>query len=774
MRNIMQKLTYDRTLYRTNQETLSPWVCGGYVKSLLVLLLAATVMLSGCGGSSSGKPSALSVSGNWQFTVANPADQSFLGGLQGGFLLQKGGSVTGGAVYSVSLPSQSGGNPTICNSGSAPITGTIDGQNVTLTAVAGTQTFTFTGALSVDGATMTGTYTSTDGGGCGTAQSGLQWSAASVPPLTGVILGNFHSTGGAASLNNQDFPVTGSLMQGENVGASNATVTGTLSFIDPVSLQSTYPCFDTASVNGQVSGNTVILQIIGNDGSILGQIGGSPGSGVSTVTIDSTSSGNVVHAIGSPAYAVNSKACAGVGLSNAGDAGNICLALRGTTACQQPITLTPAFLTFPTQLLGTTTTQTIALKNNDPTGSTLTGLQLQLSATNGSFNGPSDFDAFPNFTEADTCASSAGTSFSLASGQSCSIKVSYTPQQGCPWIPFGNPPSLVGASPARCPFLLSATLAVNSPVSVDSDTTFSVPLTGIGASAITPSTPELDFGAEAVSQASLPQLLTFTNRGANPVLILGNNMPCVNSPSLSTALPRPLVENSPVTGLQVVANGPSSAGGNIFANPPTINYSCDSDPNTLLPNFQITSDTCTGNTIASQASCSLEIAYVPQPTTNLNSGLDYFLELNTLQCNVVDGIVNPPQSSSNPCEIDSGRFPVELTANAPSPLRMSPGAGLDFGDQAIGKTSTQQTITLFNDPADPNSATVNFVGKVVVKGDYSETDDCPFDLAPGSTCTLTVTFKPKVSGFDPGLLTINVTPEPTGAPQIVQLRGTGH
>jgi hypothetical protein len=49
---------------------------------------------------------------------------------------------------------------------------------------------------------------------------------------------------------------------------------------------------------------------------------------------------------------------------------------------------------------------------------------------------------------------------------------------------------------------------------------------------------------------------------------------------------------------------------------------------------------------------------------------------------------------------------------------------------------------------------VNFVGKLTVKGDYSEADDCPFSLAPGSSCTVTVGFKPKIVGFDPGSITI--------------------
>src|SRR5262249_25533520 len=94
-------------------------------KFILALLIGAAMLLSSCGGDSNTPSSHLAptLTGNWQFTVANPADQSFLGGLQGGFLVNKKGAVTGGAIYSVSLPSQNGGSATVCNSGSASITG---------------------------------------------------------------------------------------------------------------------------------------------------------------------------------------------------------------------------------------------------------------------------------------------------------------------------------------------------------------------------------------------------------------------------------------------------------------------------------------------------------------------------------------------------------------------------------------------------------------------------------------------------------------------------
>jgi len=773
----MKTFAKERVRRRTNKPR-SHCFCGQNVK--LLLLLAGAMMLSACGGNSSNSmQNSLTLSGNWQFTMASPHDSSFLGGLQGGFLLQNGGAVTGGAVYSVSLPLLA----FPCNSGSAPITGTISGEAVTLTAVAATQTFMLTGMLSSDGSTMVGTYTSSagtaaDGSACGTAQTGLQWSAVSVSPITGPITGSFHSTGGSFGLGNQDFAVTGALFQGDNVGASNATVTGTLTFLNPTTNLSDYPCFSLASVNGEISGNSVILQIIGTDGSIIGQIGEPAGSfgstGINPVKFDSVQGGYILHGL-EPTYLVATKACGGsLGSTvTAGDFGNICLGLGSASACQQPITLFPAFVSFPDQRLGSAATrQTITLTNSS--SATLNGLTLNFTNNGDSqFGGQSDFNGLASFTEQDTCASPPGSPFALTQGQSCSITVTFSPQESCPWLPFpqsGNGQSIAGASPEYCPFPQAATVSVNCPVSgcpasADNDTVFAVPITGIGLSAIAVSTPELDFGAEEQlnpPESSLPQMVSFTNNGVSPLQILGRAS-CTNPPKGQLTLPHPLQQASPVAGLQVVSNG---SGGilPITANGSTITYNCDVDPGSKLPNFQISSDTCTGTLLAPQSSCSLQVTYVPQPNTAVNSGLDYFLELNTVQCS---------DTVTSGCEIDSGRFPVELKANPPSPLRLSPAAGLDFGNQAMGKSSGQMMITLLNDPNLTNPQTISFAGKVVVQSNYSETDDCPVSLAPGSSCALSVTFKPSVVGFIPGTITINYAPEPGGVPQVIYLRGTG-
>jgi hypothetical protein len=478
----MQRLTGNPVPCRTIHESLSPECGGRCVKSLWVLLLASTIMLSACGGgaSSGGSQVLPTVSGNWQFTMAeqvnpDPTQPSFTGGLQGGFLVQDNGPVTGTVFYSVTLqpPAGSGGTPAVCSSGSASISGTISGQTVTLTEVAGAQTFNLTGTLSLDGSTMTGSYTSTDGVGCGVATTQTTWNAILVPPLQGSVAGSFHSTGGASGLSNRDFPVSGFLNQGQNTGASDVTVTGTLNFAN-------YPCLATASVKGQISGNTVVLQLLGTGGSSLGQIGASASVPEnSSVTFDSTTNGYVLHSLVGTAYAVTTQVCPG---SNPpGDEGYVCLALGTTGACQEPVTLSPAILTFPAQKVGSSTAQTITLANNDPAGIVLSGLTLAFT------NNPSGGAA--NFTvTGDTCdipPNTIGSTFSLLPGQFCKIAVTFNPQSAS---------------------VLTATLTVNSPVSADNNTAFSVPITGTGVSAMVAST--LEPGVEA----SLLQLPPLTNR----------------------------------------------------------------------------------------------------------------------------------------------------------------------------------------------------------------------------------------------------------------------
>jgi len=751
------------------------------VALLTILMILAA---SGCGSSSKNSQAGAALAGNWQFTMTPPSDASFGGtasvsqtncGTSGtgpcplllsGFLLQDNGSVTGALTYSITPAGQQPGS--FPCSGSAPVNGSFDGQKVTFSVQAGPQSFSLTGTVSGDGKTMIGTYSSIDTQGCGTAQSGVQWTAVAVPLFSGTVQGFLHSRASHIQFDasfpaDQDFPVTGFLTQGPNTGASNGTITGTLNF--PVE----YPCLGTsASVNGQISGSSVVLQIIASNGLIVGQIGS---SSVTTnlqadpVTVKSTTGGLIL--VGDRGYSISSKTCPGA--NTPGDLGNICLALGSSKACSQPILMSPASLTFPSQLLGSTTSQTITLTNNDPSGAPAHGLSLDFNPQSGDttiFGTASDFNNLPNFTEHDNCAPSLKSPFTLGPGQSCVVTISFTPQQSCPWLPYkvSQNPSAAGSPPTFCPLPSTGKLILttSATTSTDSDTAFAVPVIGTGLSAITAFPAELDFGSEALSEKSLPQSITFTNQGLSPVQILPPSNTACGAPNQIVQLQRPIMPGT-VSGLQVVENG---NGFPILAGDPslsTVTYACDLDPVSNQPNFQISNDHCSGTTLAPQQSCSINVSFVPQPGTSLVAGLDFFLELNTLQCTA---------GTTTNCEIDSGRFPVELKANLPSPLRMSPGAGLDFGIQPLGQPAATN-ITLFNDPNDPHAGTVNFTGNRV-KGDYIEVDDCGTGLAPGSSCTMTVVFTPKIVGFDPGNIVIGYMLGNTSQfPPTIYLRGTG-
>ena len=780
------------------------------VAGFCVLLSLVGLTISGCGGGNAGSSqNAAAMSGNWQFAMSAPPDNSFLGGLQGGFLVQNNGQINGQIIFSISLPSSDGGEPTICNSGTAAITGTISGQTVTLNATVGTldqngnpatQTFALSnGQLSSDNSVIQGgTYSSTIGyyqnqagqiAVCGTAQTGVQWSALSVPPITGSFQGFFHSLGGAAGLENQDFPVIGNLSQGPNTGASGATVTGTFNF-----QSSTYPCLSTAAVTGQISGSSVVLQIFTTNGLDAGQIGGlGNGAGVIyTVSYDNTSGGYVLHnpsGLTAPGYALNTKSCPGSGLNTttSGDAGNLCWAFGNGTGCSQPVMFSPISMLFPLQTLGSpATTQTVTL-NNTTSSSLPMSLAFADQTGNSLFYGTGDdFNGLLSFTvvltgQANDCTTIAplGSMFDLAS--SCTVTVQFAPQESCPWL-LPTPTGADLPSPSQCPSKLPAALTVNTTGSVDGDNTFVVAISGTGLSAVVPSTPELDFGAEDVGESSSPQTLTFTNQSVFPVQVLAGTNTC--DTVAQQILPHFL--SGTVAGIQVVKTGPGAdfpilpalSNPNQSA-PNTITYYCDLDSDSnLKPNFVIPSgsDTCAGTTLAPGSSCSLQVSFAPQPKTwqlSGSMGLGYFLEWNTLWC---DPNTNPTPGSSNPCEIDSGRFPVELRTNSASSLRMSPAAGFDFGLQDKGTTSNPMTITLTNDPAD--QTTVSFTGKSLSNSDFQETDDCPFTLAPGDSCTLTFTFTPSIVGFDTGTFTLaynasNSSGTQNGLLQYVYLRGTG-
>jgi hypothetical protein len=281
---------------------------------------------------------------------------------------------------------------------------------------------------------------------------------------------------------NQQFPVTGLISQAANSGDSSAVVTGTLTFVDPVSLVSVYPCIDMVTVNGSISGDTVTLQLIGSDGSNVGQIGGIMPS--QPVTFDRFHGGNVLHDVAGMGYAFNTPTCPGASLVQAGDFGNICLGVGSSTACSQPITLSPQALVFPPQPPGATYASPIYVANN--TQSTLSGVTVTLVNTS---NAGTSFDLVGPICDVpgDPLAlpvplPQPDSPFDLLAGQTCTFPVSFT---------------------SMADIAVNAVLSVTSPASVDSDKVFAVSITGSTSAAANLSAKDIVQGACVQSPCSV-------------------------------------------------------------------------------------------------------------------------------------------------------------------------------------------------------------------------------------------------------------------------------
>ena len=91
---------------------------------------------------------------------------------------------------------------------------------------------------------------------------------------------------------------------------------------------------------------------------------------------------------------------------------------------------------------------------------------------------------------------------------------------------------------------------------------------------------------------------------------------------------------------------------------------------------------------------------------------------------------------------------------------------LTFAKTNIGSSSAVQNVTLAN--TGPNALGIS---SVAISGDYVQTNNCGTSLASGSSCVISVTFKPTASGTRTGTLT--VTDNATNGPQTVSLTGTG-
>ena len=153
--------------------------------------------------------------------------------------------------------------------------------------------------------------------------------------------------------------------------------------------------------------------------------------------------------------------------------------------------------------------------------------------------------------------------------------------------------------------------------------------------------------------------------------------------------------------------------------------------------------TC-GTTLAAAASCTFSVKFAPAAVGARSASLS-----------VTDSASGSPQL-------------VPLTGTGTT-AKLAP-VSLAFGSVKVGVTSAAKVVTLTNVGTTALSITAIAIAGAD-PGDYAQTHTCGTSLAAGASCTISVTFKPTVTGSRPASL--SVTDTASGSPQKVPLTGTG-
>ncbi len=140
-----------------------------------------------------------------------------------------------------------------------------------------------------------------------------------------------------------------------------------------------------------------------------------------------------------------------------------------------------------------------------------------------------------------------------------------------------------------------------------------------------------------------------------------------------------------------------------------------------------------------------------------------------LSC-TIDVTFTPTQSNARRALLeiidnaDGSPHRVSLAGNGPV-LFLSPSS-MFFFNQPLNITSPTQVATLFNN----GSATVT-ITSIVTSGDFTQSNNCNGSLAPGTFCSIDISFLPTATGLS--VSTLTVTDNASNTPETINLQGQG-
>lgn len=253
-----------------------------------------------------------------------------------------------------------------------------------------------------------------------------------------------------------------------------------------------------------------------------------------------------------------------------------------------------------------------------------------------------------------------------------------------------------------------------------------------------------DCGATLAIGASCTITALFAPTAAGPrtgtISITSNAVGSPHTISLTGTGTQPTAQASPASltfGNQIV--GSTSA-------PQTVTLTNTGNAPLAISSIVVSGDfsrsTTCGATLDPAASCTIDLTFTPT-TTGARTG----------------ALTISDDATTSPQVINLNGTGATLS------VQLAPGS-LTFGNQAVGTTSATQAVTLTNSGTLP--LTIN---GIAASGDFGQTTTCVSPIAPGASCTISVSFTPTANGTRTGA--ISISDNVSGSPQTVNLTGTG-
>ncbi len=253
--------------------------------------------------------------------------------------------------------------------------------------------------------------------------------------------------------------------------------------------------------------------------------------------------------------------------------------------------------------------------------------------------------------------------------------------------------------------------------------------------------------ATGVAQANAGNPPSYSCEGGNFTLTDNGGNSGITPTQCNGTSPAPVYPPYPPTGVTAspsALNFGSAATGSTSA-PQTVTVSNPTGSAAAVSSITTTGDfaqsnNC-GSSIAANGSCTVSVTFAPTATGNRTGNLTVS----------AGGVTNTVSLSG--------------TGTAPGPILNGAPASLSFPGTVVGSTAATQVVTVTD--SGTSSASIS---NVSVGGDFSQTNNCG-TVAVGSSCAVTVSFKPTAAGARTGTLT--VTSNANNSPLTVALTGNG-